>query len=71
MTSTEEERAQYEYLLAKIYARRGDVDGCLQCLKKAKEEGYRDLAKVYKDEEFRRMRDDPRLHELVAPPVAK
>ena len=66
-----EERAQYSYLLAKAYARRGDVEGCLQCLRKAKEDGYRNLANVYKDEEFSRMRENPRLQEVVPPPVAK
>lgn len=66
-----EERAQYSYLLAKAYAKRGDVEGCLQCLRKAKEEGYRNLANVYKDEEFSRMRDNPRLQDVVPPPVAK
>ena len=38
---------------------------------KAKEEGYRDLANVYKDEEFSRMRENPELQEVVAPPIAK
>lgn len=66
-----EERAQYSYLLAKAYAKRGDVEGCLQCLRKAKEDGYRSLANVYKDEEFSRMRDNPRLQEVVPPPVTK
>ena len=66
-----EERARYSYMLAKIYAKRGDVEGCLQCLKKAKEEGYRDLANVYKDEDFSRMRENPRLQEVVAPPTPK
>lgn len=66
-----EERAQYSYLLAKAYAKRGDMEGCLQCLRKAKEDGYRNLANVYKDEEFSRMRDNPRLQEVVPPPVAK
>jgi tetratricopeptide (TPR) repeat protein len=66
-----EERAQYDYLLAKAYAKRGDLEGCLRCLHKAKEEGYRSLANVYKDEEFSRMRDNPKLHEVVPPPVAK
>ena len=66
-----EERARYSYMLAKIYAKRGDVEGCLQCLRKAKEEGYRDLANVYKDEEFSRMRENPKLHEVVAPPTPK
>lgn len=62
-----EERAQFSYLLAKIYAQRGDTEGCLQCLRKAKEDGYRNLANVYKDEAFSKMRQDPRLHELVPP----
>ncbi|MGO9574989.1 MAG: TPR end-of-group domain-containing protein [Terriglobales bacterium] len=57
--------------LAKIYAKRGDTEGCLQCLRKAKEDGYRNLANVYKDEEFSKMRNNPKLHDVVAPPAAK
>jgi len=66
-----EERAQYAYILAKAYAKRGDVEGCLQCLKKAKEDGYRNLANVYKDEEFSQIRGNPKLQEVVPPPVSK
>jgi len=66
-----EERAQYSYLLAKAYAKRGDVEGCLQCLRKAKEDGYRNLANAYKDEDFSRLRDNPRFQEVVPPPIAK
>ncbi len=66
-----EERAQYSYLLAKAYAKRGDVEGCLQCLRKAKEDGYRNLANVYRDEDFSRLRDNPKLQEVVPPPTAK
>lgn len=66
-----EERARYSYMLAKIYAKRGDIEGCLMCLRKAKEDGYRDLANVYKDEEFSRLRSNPQLHDVVPPPVAK
>jgi tetratricopeptide (TPR) repeat protein len=69
--TTPEERARYSYMLAKIYARRGDVENCLRCLRKAKEDGYRDLANVYKDEEFASLRQDTRLSEVVPPPVAK
>jgi tetratricopeptide (TPR) repeat protein len=69
--TTPEERARYSYMLAKIYARRGDVESCLQCLKKAKEEGYRNMPNVYKEEEFSRMWKDPRLHEVVPPPMPK
>jgi len=66
-----EERAQYAYLLAKAYAKRGDLEDCLQCLKKAKEDGYRNLANVYKDAEFSQIRDNPKLQEVVPPVVAK
>jgi tetratricopeptide (TPR) repeat protein len=69
--STAEERAKYSYMLAKIYARRGNVEDCLRCLRKAKEEGYRDLANVYKDEEFASVRLDTRLSEVVPPPAPK
>lgn len=69
--SSPEERAQYSYLLAKAYAKRGDIEGCVQCLKRAKEDGFRNLANVYKDEEFSRLRDNPKLQEVVPPPIAK
>jgi tetratricopeptide (TPR) repeat protein len=63
-----EERAKYAYLMAKLYAKRGDVERCLQCLKSAKEQGYRDMRNVYKEEEFARIVNDPRLAEVVPPP---
>lgn len=69
--STAEERARYNYMLAKLYARLGDTEECLRCLKKAKEEGYHSLANVYKDEEFSRLRQDPRMAEIAPPPTAK
>jgi len=70
VTNTEE-RGKFYYMLAKIQAKRGDFDGCLLCLKKAKENGYRDLGNVYKEEEFSRLWSDERLAQLVPPPVAR
>jgi tetratricopeptide (TPR) repeat protein len=64
-----EERARYAYMLAKIYAQRGDADECLRHLKKAKEEGYRDLANFYKDAEFAKLRSDARFTEVIPPPA--
>jgi hypothetical protein len=55
-------------MLAKIYAKRGEADECMRSLKKAKEEGYRDLANVYKDSEFAQLRNDPRLAEIAGTP---
>ena len=69
--SSPEERARYSYMLAKIYAKRGDVERCLECLKRAKEQGYHDLANVYRDEEFSQLRADARLAEVVPPPAQK
>ena len=34
ITSTED-RARYDYMMAKIYARLGNTEECLRCLKKA------------------------------------
>lgn len=62
-----EERAKYEYLLAKLYAKRGDHDRALESLKKAKENGYTKLGDVYLDAEFATLRQDARLAELIPP----
>lgn len=64
-----EERAKYQYMLAKIYAKRGETEECLRCLKIAKEQGFKDMGNVYKDEEFTIVRKDSRLAEIVPPPA--
>ena len=69
--SSPEERAKFYFALAKIHAKRGDVEDCLRCLKIAKDNGSRELANVYRDEQFKRLWDDSRLHEVVPPPAAK
>lgn len=61
-----EDRAHYDYVLAKLYARSGVPDRSLHYLKKAKEEGYKDIRNVYKDNEFSNLRKDPRFTELMA-----
>ncbi len=63
-----EERARYAFMLAKIFAQRGDTDMCIKNLRKAKEEGYHEMANVYKDAEFASVRNDPRLSEIVPAP---
>jgi tetratricopeptide (TPR) repeat protein len=61
-----EDRAHYDYVLAKLYARTGVPDRSLHYLKKAMEEGYKDIKNVYKDNEFSTLRKDPRFTELMA-----
>jgi len=67
--STTEERAKYDYMVAKIYAKRGDLDRCLEALRKAKEEGYPNIGNVYKEQEFASLWQDQRLFQVV--PVQK
>ncbi len=61
-----EDRAHYDYVLAKMYAKAGVNDRSLHYLKKAMEEGYKDIKDVYKDNEFGTLRKDPRFAELMA-----
>ncbi len=46
------DRARYDFLVAKLYAKMGYSDRSLEYLRKAMEEGYKDFNNVYKDEEF-------------------
>lgn len=61
-----QDRAHYDYVLAKLYARNGFSERSLHYLKKAMEEGYKDIKNVYKDDEFAAVRKDPRFAELMA-----
>jgi tetratricopeptide (TPR) repeat protein len=61
-----EDRARYAYILAKLWAKVGDLDRSLQYLKKAVEEGYPGIGDVYKDAEFTALRNDPRFAEVMA-----
>ncbi|MFZ0956104.1 MAG: tetratricopeptide repeat protein [Candidatus Sulfotelmatobacter sp.] len=60
------DRAYYDYTVAKLYARMGFSDRSLEYLKKAQEEGYKDLKNVYKDVDFAELRKDKRFTELMA-----
>jgi tetratricopeptide (TPR) repeat protein len=61
-----EDRARYDYVMAKLYARMGSFERSLQYLRKAMEEGYKEIKMVYKDAEFADLRKDPRFSELMA-----
>ena len=65
-----EDRAHYDYVLAKLYAKMGIPDRSLRYLRKAMEEGYKNIGDVYKAAEFAQIRKDPRFTELMnAKPV--
>jgi tetratricopeptide (TPR) repeat protein len=61
-----EDRARYDYTVAKLYAKMGFSDQSLEYLKKAMEAGFKDLKNVYKDVEFAELRKNPRFTELMA-----
>jgi tetratricopeptide (TPR) repeat protein len=63
--STPAQRAAVDYLIAKAYAKRGNFDGALEYLGRAKAEHFADLSRVYKDQEFASLWMDPRLETLV------
>ncbi len=60
-----EDRAHYDYVLAKLYAKIGDPDHSLQYLRKAMEDGYKGVKAVYTDPEFASLRKDARFEELM------
>jgi tetratricopeptide (TPR) repeat protein len=64
-----EDRARYDYTVARLYAKMGFSDQSLEFLRKAMEEGYKDFNNVYKDEDFAALRKDKRFTELVATKV--
>jgi tetratricopeptide (TPR) repeat protein len=60
------DRAHYDYVLAKLYAKIGSAERSLEYLKKAMEEGYKNVNDVYKDPEFAVLRKDTRFTDLMA-----
>jgi len=65
LAMTLEERAKYDYTIAKMYAIRGDSERSLLYLRKAIEEGYPVANDVRRDKEFAELRKDPRLKEIL------
>jgi tetratricopeptide (TPR) repeat protein len=63
--STLEQRARISFLIAKAYIKRGNVEGALEYLRRAKEGHYSDLSKVYEDKDFAPLWTDPRLQKIV------
>lgn len=63
--STPEQRARVNFLIAKAYAKRGNIDGALEYLKRAKDGRFPELGRVYKEQEFALLWTDPRLEKIV------
>jgi tetratricopeptide (TPR) repeat protein len=63
--SNPDQRARVSYLIARAYAKRGNLDGALEYLSRAKEGHFSELSRVYKDQEFAALWTDPRLEKIV------
>lgn len=64
--SSPEDRAHFDYVMAKLFAKSGYSDRSLEYLRKAMEEGYTKINDVFKDAEFAQLRKDKRFSELMS-----
>lgn len=64
--SSPEDRAHFDYVMAKLFARSGNAERSLQYLRKAMEEGYSKIDNVYRDAEFAELRKDKRFADLMS-----
>jgi tetratricopeptide (TPR) repeat protein len=63
--STPEQRGRVDYMIAMAYARRGNVEGALEYLERARLEHFSGLSRVYEEKTFAPLWGDPRLQKIV------
>ena len=61
------DRGKFYFLLAKSFAQAGNLDRCLVYLRKAKDEGYKQLAAINADPAFAAVIKNPAIQEILAP----
>ncbi len=64
---TPEQRAVVDFMIAKAYVKRGNLEGALDYLRRAKVDRFHDLGNVWEDPAFAPLWKDPRLAEIVKP----
>jgi len=65
-----DDRGRFYYMLAKSFAQAGDLDRCIHYLRKAKDEGYKNITDIKKDPAFGAALKDPAVQELLLPKSA-
>jgi tetratricopeptide (TPR) repeat protein len=60
------DRGRFYFLLAKSFAEAGNLERCVIYLRKAKDEGYKDLSAVKSDPSFAAVLKDPAIQEVIA-----
>lgn len=63
--TTPEQRARVSFMIAKAYAKRGNIEEALVYLRRASEGRYPYMANVYADQAFASLWPDPRLAKIV------
>ena len=63
--SSPQDRAQYFFVMARLFASTGDLDRALHFLRGAMEDGYPRIDEVYHDKEFARAMSDKRFVTLL------
>jgi tetratricopeptide (TPR) repeat protein len=66
--ATPEQRARIAFYVAKSYAKRGNIEGALDYLSRAKSLNFPNLTRVYSDTDFTAVWNDPRLAKIVKRP---
>src|SRR6267154_2140599 len=61
------DRGRFYFLLAKSFAEAGNLERCLIYLRKAKDEGYKELSAVKTDPSFAAALKDPAMQEVLTP----
>ncbi len=64
--SSPQDQAHYDYVVAGLYSKMGNITRSLEYLRRSMEEGYKGVQDVYKDPEFAALRNDPRFTTLMA-----
>ena len=62
-----EDRGKFYYLLAKSFAQAGNLERCIIYLRKAKDEGYKELNSAKTDPAFAAVLKEPAMQEVLAP----
>lgn len=61
------DRGKFYFLLAKSFAEAGNLERCLVYLRKAKDEGYKQLAAIKADPSFAAVIKNPAIQEILTP----
>src|SRR2546421_11052431 len=61
------DRGRFYFLLAKSFAEAGNLERCVIYLRKAKDEGYKELSAVKSDPSFAAALKDPAIQEVLSP----